>query len=92
MRIHPGRWFIEEEQPWTVHQAEGDVEPASLTAGERADSPLLERGEVEGLGEFPSPSKRVGAVHAVEWTLHDQLVHDSEAVPGAVTLPDVADP
>jgi len=75
-----------------MHEPERDIESSPLAAGQRANLPLFQRGEVEALGQLAGPSQRVGGIHAIEPTLHDQLIHYPEAMPRAVALADVPDP
>ena len=92
LRVEAGRRLVEEQQPRRVHQADRDVEPAALAAGQGRDRAVGVLGEVERLDQLvgPAPRPPAGSARSAR-RLADQLVAAALGVPGGVALADVPD-
>ena len=74
-----------------MDQAEGDIEPASLAAGEGLDHAVAEAGEFELFGELVGAAFGFGGVDAVEASLGDEFLGDGAGGIGAAALGDISD-
>ena len=93
LRVESRGRLVEEHQHRRVHQTEGHVEPAALTAGHLRQRPPLEPGEVESRQEFGEAGRRVRLAHALQSSLGDELLaEDGAGRRGRPDLGDVADP
>jgi hypothetical protein len=75
-----------------VHQAERDVEPAALAAGQRGARPVPEALEVEAAEQLPAAGGGVRLADAVEAGLVEELLAGAGLRQAAAALGDVADP
>lgn len=72
-----------------MDQAESDIEPPALPAGQRTDLSSTQLGEFEITQQFVGPDLRVALGHSVAQPLRHQLVANPLVVAGSVPLPDV---
>jgi hypothetical protein len=74
LRVQPGGRLVEEDQFGGVHQAQRDVQPALLPAGQRLHVATAQARQIQTLQQFLRPAPGVGGAHPVELRLEDQLL------------------
>jgi hypothetical protein len=92
LRVEAGRRLVEEHELRRVDEAERDVEPPALAAGQRRARPVPEALEVHPGEQLPAAGRGVGPADAVEAGLVDDLLAGARLGEAGAALGDVADP
>jgi len=89
LRVQAGGGLVQEDQRRPVQQAERDLQPPPLPAGQRLDQPLLEPGQLELAGQQLRALPRLAPGDPVQRGLVEQLLeHQAVGVGAAHRLAD----
>nr|WP_259315390.1 hypothetical protein [Capillimicrobium parvum] len=91
LRVEARRRLVEEQHRRALHEPDRHVEPAALTARQRARLAVGERLEVERGEQLLRASARLARADAEAAALRDELVADALGRPRGVALAHVAD-